>query len=384
MKRKPRVLSVLAALSLLVSAVACSNPTVEDTPDRITDDGSTYYPGATWRTAAPKDVHMDATKINAVAERIRNGQIAEIDGLVVVRNGYVVMEQYANGSSALHLHEMQSVTKSITSLLMGIAIDKGRIAGVTSKALDFFPEYSFQNMDQRKRDVTLKSLLTMTSGINFYEDPYPGSPLDQLNRSTGDWLRIIFDQPMNAAPGERWQYNSGGVISLGGVIFSSTGMVADQFARENLFEPIGIFGASWFKGNPNGLPHMGGGLLLRATDLARIGYLVLRRGKWNETQIVSESWIRESTAHHVRNPRSFGSHPTDYGYLWWLLPLDNRSGTDSNTDIITASGAKGQWLFIVPRYDLVVAATSNAAGFSGYIAPADFLYDFILPAIQDK
>ncbi|MEO8578062.1 MAG: hypothetical protein ABI556_15235, partial [Gemmatimonadales bacterium] len=141
--------------------------------------------------------------------------------------------------------------------------------------------------------------------------------------------------------------------------------------------------ATWFKGAPNGLPHMGGGLNLRAPDLARVGYLVLRKGKWEDKQIVSESWLRESTAHHVRNPRTFGSHPLDYGYLWWLLPLNNVSSTGWENDIITASGARGQWLFVVPSLDLVVAATSNGAGYQGYIDPVDFLYSYILPAIRE-
>jgi CubicO group peptidase (beta-lactamase class C family) len=326
---------------------------------------------------------MDPSKLDALVSRIKSKQIAELNGLVVIRHGYVVLEEYANGSSAGQVHEIQSVTKSVTSLLMGIAIDQGKISSVDAKVLDFFPEYSdFKNMDDRKRAVTLKSLLMMESGINFYEDPYEGSPLQQLNTSSGDWLRIIFDQPMNAAPGELWQYNSGGVISLGGVIFNATHTTADEFARQNLFEPLGISTASWYKGNPNGLPHMGGGLSLRATDLARIGYLVLRKGKWGDRQIVSAKWIDESTAHLVRDPRTFGSHPTDYGYLWWLLPLDNVSSTGRDTDIITASGAKGQWLFIVPKYDLVVAATSNGQGFTSYIDPANFLYSYILPAIR--
>ena len=85
----------------------------------------------------------------------------------------------------------------------------------------------------------------------------------------------------------------------------------------------------------------------------------------------------------MRNPRTFGSHPTDYGYLWWLLPLDNRSGADWNTDLITASGAKGQWLFIIPKHDIVVAATSNAAGFIGYMDPVEAVYSYIIPAVQD-
>jgi CubicO group peptidase (beta-lactamase class C family) len=326
---------------------------------------------------------MEQSRIDALAARIDNRQMAEINGLVVVRNGYVILEKYANGGSEAQVHEMQSVTKSVTSLLVGIAVDLGRITSVDNKALGYFPGYVFQNLDQRKRDITIGHLLTMTSGLNFHEQPYAGSPLQQLNDSRDDWLRIIFDQPMNAVPGDLWQYNSGGVISLGAVIRQATGIPADEFAREHLFDPIGVGTTFWFKGNPDGLPHMGGGLGLRAVDLARIGYMVLRNGMWGDRRIVSETWLRESTAHHVSNPRTFGSHPTDYGYLWWLLPLDNRSGGDWNTDIITASGAKGQWLFIIPKYDIVVAATSNAAGFTGYMDPVEAVYSYIIPAVKD-
>jgi CubicO group peptidase (beta-lactamase class C family) len=374
----------LRLVTVLLAVLACSGTSGPGETPVDTDDGLTYFPASAWRTANARDVGMQQQKIDEISSRIRSGQLGDVDGLVVVRRGYVILEQYANGSSATHVHEMQSVTKSVTSLIMGIAVDQGEISSVTGKALAWFPEYpAFANPDPRKNDITLKQLLSMTSGLDFYEAPYAGSPLQQLNDSGGDWLRIIFDQPMNATPGERWQYNSGGVISLGGVIYNATGLSADVFARQHLFDPLGIGTTYWFKGNPNGLPHMAGGLGMRTSDLARLGYLVLRKGKWGDRQVVSEAWLRESTAHHVRNPRTFGSHPTDYGYLWWLLPLDNRAGGEWDSDIITASGAKGQWLFIIPRHDIVVAATSSAAGFTGFLDPVELLYNYVLPAVED-
>ena len=373
----------MRTLALVVSllTVACRNDS--SGPGQITDDGSSYWPAESWRTATAADVGMDQDKLDALVSRIRKKQIPDLNGVVVIRHGYNVLEEYANGSAATQLHEMQSVTKSVTSLLMGIAIDQGKVSGIDAKLLPLFPEYTdIANMDSRKQAVTIGSMLTMRSGVNFYEDPYSGSPLETLNNSRGDWLRIFLDQPMNAAPNELWQYNSGGVITLGGVIYNTTRLPADQFAMQYLFQPLGINLAQWYKGNPNGLPHMGGGLLLRANDLARIGYLVLRKGKWNGQQIVSEKWINESTAHSVRAVRSFFSYVPDYGYLWWLFPLDKRSGSNWDTDIITASGAKGQWLFIIPKYDLVVAATSSSATAQGFIDPLDFLYDYIIPSVK--
>jgi CubicO group peptidase (beta-lactamase class C family) len=370
---------LLASIGLLA---ACSSESAG--PAVQLDDGTSYWPAATWRTARAADAGIDAVRLENLLKRIRSKQYADVHGLVIVKNGYVVAEEYFNGSSAQQVHEMQSVTKSVTSLVMGIAIDQGRF-NITDKLLGFFPEYTdIRNLDDRKRAVTLGDALSMRSGIDFYEDPYPGSPLDQLNSSHGDWLRIVLDEPMNAAPGELWQYNSGVVISLGGVIYNSTHLNADDFARQNLFDPIGVGQTFWYKGQPNDLPHMGGGLNLRAMDLARIGYLVLRKGRWGDRQIVSEQWIASSTSHVVRNPRTFGSHPTDYGYLWWLMPLDGSRSDGWDSDIITASGAKGQWLFIVPKYDMVVAVTSGGTTFNGYIDPVNFLYSEILPAVISR
>ncbi len=153
----------------------------------VTDDGIAYFPGNVWRTARPRDVGMNSSRLDDLESRIRNRQVAEIDGLVIVRRGYVVMEQYSNGSSANQVHEMQSVTKSVASLVVGIAVDQGVIPGVQTRALDFFPEYTdFQNVDERKRAMTAAQLLTMTSGLNFRwnSDHFHR----RLNRSTSSGL----------------------------------------------------------------------------------------------------------------------------------------------------------------------------------------------------
>jgi CubicO group peptidase (beta-lactamase class C family) len=136
----------------------------------------------------------------------------------------------------------------------------------------------------------------------------------------------------------------------------------------------------WVYGEPDNLPHMGGGLYMRPLDMAKIGYLLLRKGRWENQQIISEEWLTQSLQHWVRNPRTFHSFPTDYGYLWWLLPLDG-TGNDRSEDatIYTASGAQGQFIFAIPRYDMVVVVTASASDFA---TPIDFLYSDILPAVQ--
>jgi len=162
-----------------------------------------------------------------------------------VRQGWLVVDEYFNGGSEAQLHTLQSVTKSVTSLLVGIAVSRGAIPSVDRPVISFFPEYTnLENLNERKRAMTLRDLLTMWTGLDWSENPYRGSPLEQLNNSRGDWLRLFLDWPTRDAPGTRFEYNSGGVITLGGVLFNTTGLPADAFARQYLFDPIGVGSAS--------------------------------------------------------------------------------------------------------------------------------------------
>jgi CubicO group peptidase (beta-lactamase class C family) len=377
----------LRALVLTISlplASGCAGRLNEPPPIK-TDDGLAYWPTDTgWRSARPQDVGMDRTRIEALVAGIRRGDVRSLHSLVVVRHGYLVTEQYFNGSSRADIHTLQSVSKSVTSLLVGIALDQQKLGSVDESFLAQFPEYTdLQNVDDRKRAMTIRQVLTMTSGLDFFEQPYPGSPLEQLNQSRNDWLRLILDRPMNDAPGGHWQYNSGAVIALGGMLFNRTALAADEFARRNLFEPIGISTFRWFKGSPNGLPHMGGGLDLRAVDLARIGYLVLRHGRWNDRQVVSEQWLAQSTLRAV-TPMQFFPRQADYGYLWWLFPLNGQIGSSSgHAYVITGSGAMGQWLFIEPRSDLVVVVTAGASSGNDAARPLSLFFDEILAAVSN-
>ena len=234
---------------------------------------------------------------------------------------------------------------------------------------------------ERKAAITIRDSLTMRTGFDWSENDYNTSPLKELNECGCDWLRFVLNWRMAEMPGTRFEYNSGGVILLGGIIRSVTGRAVDSFAEQYLFSPLGIRGARWFQGLPEGLPHMGGGLNLRATDMARIGYLLLRDGKWGDQQIVSQEWLQESTRHWVSYPRAFGSHTVDYGYLWWLLPLDGTGASQGeDVDIYTAAGARDQWIFVIPKYDMVVVVTGNTS--STFAQPVDFLYTDILRAVE--
>ena len=349
--------------------------------EQLPRDGASYFPTtASWRSADANAVGLQASRLNALGETIARGTYPGINSLIIVRHGYLVAERYFNGTSAATAQTVQSVTKSVTSLLAGIAVDRGLLTS-NARVLGVLPEHeSFANLDARKSEITLRHLLEMRSGINFYENPYEGSPLQRLNTSPGDWVRIALAEPMNANPGTLWQYNSGGVIAVGGMIRRAVGGDFYKFARDNLFVPIGVTSQLWVYSPFDTLPHTGGGLRLNPLDLTRIGYLVLRRGRWNGTQIVAEAWLNASMTRISNRPAILGGHVTDYGLLWWLMPLDGTSPSGGRDDTIwMASGNLNNWLFIVPKHDLVVVVTGGDNRSFG--APVDFLYREILPAV---
>ena len=237
--------------------------------------------------ARPSDVGLDESALAAVAGGIRRGDRGALHSLLVVRQGRLAVEEYFAGSSRDDVHTQQSVTKSVTSLLVGIAIDQGLIRSAREPVLSFFPEHAdLRGADARRDAMTLDDLLTMRTGLLWTEEPYAGSDLQRLNQSRGDWVRFVLDRPMREEPGTRWQYNSGGVIVLAGVLRNAAGGDVTEYARRVLFGPLGIQGERWFRAPYDGLPHTGGGLSLRARDMARLGELVLRGGTAGGRQVV--------------------------------------------------------------------------------------------------
>jgi len=370
---------MLAALTAL--GAACRD-TSAGPVEQLGDDATSYWPGASWRTATPAQVGVDPAAIADLIARLRNRSLGAEHALVIVRKGYVIADEYFDGWTADSIHTEQSVTKSVMSLITGIAIARGDLRAVDQPLIELLGGYApIANLDDRKRALTVRDVLTMRTGMDWNEDSYPGSPLETLNNLRTDWIRYVIDQPMREQPGTRWQYNSGGVIALGGAVGMAAGMNTAEYARAHLFRPIGITGDKWYRGFPDLLPHTGGGLFLTTRDLARVGYLVLRRGRWNDTQVVPEVWITESTRPLVTPSYRLGGRTSSYGYLWWLYTLAGGPPDASTSDIvIAASGAQGQWLFIVPRHDLVVAV--NAGISSGPDPALDILFGLLIPAMD--
>ena len=380
MAQRGHVVRVAFVAALLTTGCGSNGPSAPI--EQLGADAESYWPDATWRTARPAAVSVDENAITGLLSRLNSGSLGAEHSIVIVRKGYVIADRYFAGWTADSIHTEQSVTKSVASLITGIAIARGDLRGVDQPLVELLGKYApIANLDDRKRSLTVRDLLMMRTGLDWNEDVYAGSPLEQLNNLQTDWIRFVIDWPMREQPGTRWQYNSGGVIALGGAIGVASNMNTAEYARTYLLRPIGITTDKWYRGFPDLLPHTGGGLFLTTRDLARVGYLVLRHGKWNATQVVPQAWLRESTRPLVTPTYRLGGRTSSYGYLWWLYTLGGGTPDASTTDlVIAASGAMGQWLFVVPRYDLVVAI--NAGITSGPDPALEMLFGTIIPAMR--
>jgi CubicO group peptidase (beta-lactamase class C family) len=277
-------------------------------------------------------------------------------------------------------HDMRSVSKSVTLLLVGIAIDRKLIASVNEPVVKFFPEYSAQKTDGWD-GITLRHLLTMSSGIKWDENrPWadPANDEPDLGKEA-DPIRYVLAKPIAAPPDTIWNYNGGGTDLLGNIIERVSGRPFAEFAREALFEPLRVSDWEWKK-YENGKVSSAAGLRLRPRDAAKIGRLVLDRGAWDGRQIVPAAWLAQSVAPRFKAIGYFGGL-FFYGYQWWL---GRTLSGDKEVKWIAAMGLGGQRIFIVPDLDLVVATTSGlyTSPRQG-VAALDLLYRFVIPSVHD-
>lgn len=304
-----------------------------------------------WPVSSLKLEKIDTKAIEDLTNSIRTEQYRNIHSLLLIRNGKLVYEEYFNGYTAQIPENIYSASKSITSILTGIAIDKQMIKSTDEKLFDFFPQFTSNSaFNEQKKKITLHHLLTMSSGLacnDYLGKSSPGFE-ENLNQSN-DWIRFTLDLPLAYEPGTTPQYCTAGVITLGGVISKAAGISTEEFAQKYLFAPLGIHSYKWSR-MPNQEISTGGKLFIRPRDMAKVGQLVLNKGIWNGQQILSERWITTSTQSYVRL-QHFG-----YGYLWWI-----QSFTIHNTLFTSyfAWGNGGNFIFILPDYQLVAICTAG-------------------------
>jgi CubicO group peptidase (beta-lactamase class C family) len=307
----------------------------------ITPQVPTYWPTKGWRYSTPETQGIDSAKLAEALDYIRQHKI-NIHSLLLVRNGYVVLDAYFYPYEEKNVHDLASVTKSVTSTLIGIAIDQGKIKSVSQPVLDIFAQRSIANREALKERLTVESLLTMTSGLKC-QSTENELTLHQMMESR-DWLQFMLNLPVVDEPGSKFIYCSGGMHLLSGVISQTTGMSALEFARRSLFDPLGIQDAVW-PADAQDINHGWGDLHLHPRDMAKLGYLWLNHGVWEGKHIVSPEWIAESTRVHVHT-----GGDSDYGYGWWVRPKDK---------LYEAVGRGGQRITVLPEQNLVAVMTGG-------------------------
>jgi CubicO group peptidase (beta-lactamase class C family) len=316
---------------------------------------------------------IDSEKIAFLGQAILDGQYPGVRSILIVKNGRLVFEEYFYGYSREKLQTLQSATKSVTSILLGLAIDRGAIRSVDKKICDFFPEYIGRPWIDQKYSITLEHALTMTAGLDWNEDlPYTDPHNDNTSMvSSPDWVGYVLGKKLTGTPGEKFYYTSGLSVLLGAVIKKATGLYADEFAQKYLFEPLGISQYRWSTA-PDGTRHTGGGLSLKPRDFAKLGCLMANRGLWRGKRVLSEKWVKVSTHPHIQEK----THA--YGYQWSIRSFQARGRAE---EAFFAVGYGGQFLFVFPRLNAVIVFT--AGDFAGDGAkPYERLEKYILPAIS--
>src|SRR6266853_299554 len=339
-----------------------------------------------WSTTDQEAAGISAKPLREMENAIRAGDFKKIGSVLIARHGKLAYEGYFDGD-ANTLRDTRSATKSITDILVGIAIREKRLNGVDARVLALLPDRArkVQNPDPRKDKITVEDFLTMSSPLECddWNDASRGN--EERMYVVEDWAQFILDLPIRGrmhvgeqveAPphGRYFSYCTGGVFTLSEVLEKATGMRTDHYACKKLFRPLGITNVEWVY-SPMNVPQTGGGLQLTSRDLLKIAQLYLDGGEWQGKRIVSEAWVRSSTQPHARIDEA-----TEYGYLWWLKSF--KSGEKSYPAFFM-SGNGGNKVVAIPALDMTVVITSTNYNTHGMHEQTEkILTDYVLAAIE--
>lgn len=349
------------------------------------------WPTKKWPKATPKDVGLDPAVLAAFdCDLVKEKLYGYVDSMTIIRHGKVAFDKtyprdydriygrlakegYPNSVHDLSgpynyystwwhpyyrrgdLHTLQSFTKVIVSVIIGVAVTRNEFPGLDTPVMKFFDEKKVANVDDRKRQMTIRHLLTMTSGVKWEKPPErladAGSDTDTRFEASYDWVKFAIDLPMAEEPGTRFNYASGNAQILIHIFNKAVGMDIEEYAARHLFAPLGIEQFYW-KRTPAGHVDGSGGLYLRAHDLAKIGYLYLQKGMWDGKQIVSADWVKNSVKAHSDAKEKIPG--LKWGYAWASLPYGEK---DQHT-LFGNGGFGGQALLVLPDHDAVIAYTA--------------------------
>jgi CubicO group peptidase (beta-lactamase class C family) len=328
-----------------------------------------------WVVAAPQTVDIDPAQLSSAYTTART--MPGMRSLLVVRKGKLVGEEYFNGNRADSLNHLRSVTKTVTALLVGIAVRHGSIRSTAQTLPEVIPS-TVAAIPDDKRQITVKNLLTMTGGFQWNES----QSVSEYNNwiLAPDQIKYILERPLSDAPGTRFNYNSAAVHLLSVILTEGSGKTTRAFAQEHLFTALGITDLTW-ETEKRGYINGAAGLALRPRDLAKIGALILQEGYSGSTEVVPSDWVHEMTTAKSRQVWRYGAMDLlDYGDLIWL-------GKVRGADAYLCEGYGGQVVLVVPSLDLVVVATTTwqsiGAGASSQAAAViNLIVDEVIPAVQ--
>jgi CubicO group peptidase (beta-lactamase class C family) len=391
MKKRGTLIAVAGGIVLALTALLFGRKTAMPTTDE------NLWPTNGWINASAASVGLDEQVLLKLDTEMASGTFSEmIDSFSVFRCGKKVFERtYPHDYAKLYgkeagergplnkrltgrynyfdsywhpyyhgtdLHTMQSVSKSVTSVIMGVAIERGDFkAGLDTAVLKYFDSSKVKNVDDRKRRMTLRDLLTMAAGLDWNDEGFQASDPQSdtsMMEATDDWVEYVIDKPMAAEPGKVWNYNSGATELLAYIFQKETGQDIDAYGQKYLFAPMGI--RHEWKRTYLGMVDTEGGLYLNASDMAKIGYLYLHDGTWDGRRIVSSEWVKQSLTPHFQaeepqyvDGKVVGVLRFQYGFQWWLFKLPG-----SSEDVWMARGFGGQDLMVFPRENLIVTFTA--------------------------
>ena len=334
-----RLTNTLLAILLATSALLCA-------PLAIAQQTTQVWPTRGWPLSSPEEQGMSSEQL---ARLLDFGARNDMDSVLVTRHGRIVLEAtYAPFSAGLK-HRVYSVTKSVVSTLVGMALGDGLLDSTDRKVVDFFAGRTIANLDDAKKAITVRQLLDMTSGLGWTEGLSGAAEAYIAMMRSPDWQQFILDYPMASAPGTRFYYSSGNSHLLSAILSKVTGRSALDYAREKLFGPLGIDDVLW-QADPQGVSGGGAGLYLQPRDMAKIGYLWLRGGVWEGRQILPAAWIEGVRAADVDMRESWASD-LRYGRQFWVMPL---------RDAFMAVGYHRQLIVVMPKLDIVAIVTGSS------------------------
>ncbi len=377
MTYRPRLFRHAWIAPLCALLAACGDGGIEGTGAYPPGPPIEVAPNPTdqWTLVSPASVGMDAATLAQAPAAVSAD--TGVSAILVMRHGQPVMEQYWNGYDKDTLHDIRSATKSITSLLVGMAIDQHYLGGTGDTVAQWLAA-DYPGAPVLTRGLTLENLLTMRSGLacNDWDGSSPGN--EEHMYGAQDWVQFWLNLPAATAPGSTESYCTGNAVALGHILANATHQPVQTFAQANLFGPLDITSARWNTYDNASQTDTGGHVHMRPRDMAKIGQLALQRGQWNGTQLVSGAWIDVSTSQHGE----FDAAPEDgYGYLWWHATEVWKATT---VDMFYANGAGGQFIFVVPQLDLVAVMTGENYNEAAKIDNAYRLMGaYIIAAVDD-